>query len=197
MPKVLITAFEPYGTWIENSSWLTLIELTKEIPSQLALTTRLYPVDFDQLRERLTKDLEVEYDAIIHLGQAPGSSAIQLEMIGLNLRAQPEEPENVSKLAEGGPMALQSDMPLRDWAARLREASVPARVSYHAGTYLCNAALYFSLLHQSGQSRPSNATFVHLPLAPKQVASSTEEIPTMLPSQTSSAIRMILDEIAL
>ena len=40
MPTLLLTAFEPYDGWPENSSWLTLVELTKNLPSAPRLTTR-------------------------------------------------------------------------------------------------------------------------------------------------------------
>ncbi len=51
MTRVLLTAFEPYDTWKANASWLALVDLTSDLPSQPQVTTRLYPVDFDQLRE--------------------------------------------------------------------------------------------------------------------------------------------------
>jgi hypothetical protein len=41
MKSVLVTAFEPYGPWQANASWLCLLELTRELPSLTALTTRL------------------------------------------------------------------------------------------------------------------------------------------------------------
>jgi len=32
MTRVLITAFEPFDRWSENSSWLALVELTRSLP---------------------------------------------------------------------------------------------------------------------------------------------------------------------
>lgn len=57
MPRVLVTAFEPFDAWKANSSWLTLVELTKDLPAGPELTTRLYPVDFAGLQQRLLEDL--------------------------------------------------------------------------------------------------------------------------------------------
>jgi pyroglutamyl-peptidase len=45
MPRVLITAFGPYGCWEENASWLALVELTRDLPTGAEIVTRLYPVD--------------------------------------------------------------------------------------------------------------------------------------------------------
>ena len=85
MPTVLVTAFEPYDCWPENSSWLTLVELTKNLPDAPAVTTRLYPVDVGAMRKRLSKDLEADYDYALHLGQAPGAACVRLEAIGINV----------------------------------------------------------------------------------------------------------------
>src|SRR5258708_7914485 len=91
MPSVLITAFEPYDRWKTNSSWLTLVRFTQELPSQPTITTRLYPVDFAQVKERLAKDLAQNHDYAIHLGQAPGSSRVQLESIAINVGGSSHE----------------------------------------------------------------------------------------------------------
>ena len=85
MTSVLLTAFEPYDLWTANSSWLTLIQLTQQLPSEPAITTRLYPVNFATMKERLAKDLEANYDYALHLGQAPGSTRIQLESHAINI----------------------------------------------------------------------------------------------------------------
>src|SRR3982751_5617144 len=85
MPHVLLTAFEPYDRWKANASWLTLVQLTQNFPEQPQITTRLYPVDFADVKFRLEEDLAKNFDYALHLGQAPGSSRIQLEAIGLNI----------------------------------------------------------------------------------------------------------------
>ena len=85
MTSVLLTAFEPYDLWTANSSWLTLVQLTHQLPSDPSITTRLYPVNFAAMKERLAKDLEANYDYALHLGQAPGSTRIQLESHAINI----------------------------------------------------------------------------------------------------------------
>jgi pyrrolidone-carboxylate peptidase len=95
MPRVLLTAFGPYDEWRENASWLALVRLTQELPEQPEVTTRRYPVDFDQMKRMVVRDLEAGYDIALHLGQAPGSAALHLEMFGLNIagvsNARPED----------------------------------------------------------------------------------------------------------
>src|SRR4051812_15741003 len=85
MTSVLITAFEPYDRWKANASWLALVQLTQNLPVEPAITTRLYPVDFATMKERLASDLAANYDFALHLGQAPGSTRILLESVAINI----------------------------------------------------------------------------------------------------------------
>ncbi len=197
MATVLITAFDAYGEWEQNSSWLTLIELTRNLPRQPHVTTRRYPVDYAMLAERLASDLEAGYDYSLHLGQAPGRRGIELEMIGLNVAGDSNgEADEAAVLAPSGPVAYRSQLPLGRWAARIRQAGIACRVSCHAGTFLCNAVLYLAhyLAEQRGLS--TRSTMIHLPLEVSQV-SSGERALTALPAATmATAIHQILADMA-
>ncbi|MEX2120854.1 MAG: pyroglutamyl-peptidase I [Pirellulales bacterium] len=195
MSSVLVTAFEPYDDWAANSSWLCLQELARDLPALPAVTTRLYPVDFAAARERLWQDLAADYDFALHLGQAPGSSAIRLEAIGLNVGLpSPSHAGHLLPLVEAAPLAYRSDLPLAQWAARLAECGIPAQVSYHAGTYLCNAALYWTLHRAQQMGLRTRAVFVHLPLDVSQVLAEAEQ-PSLAASTTARAVRLILAEL--
>ena len=87
MTRVLITAFNSYDRWPDNSSWLALADLTKWYDGNAEITTRRYPVDLTQMSEKLRLDLQTNYDFAIHLGQSPGSTLIKLEAVGLNVRS--------------------------------------------------------------------------------------------------------------
>lgn len=196
MPTVLLTAFEPYDRWRENSSWLTLIDLTRDLPAEPKLITRRYPVDFSKARQRLEADLAANYDFAIHLGQAPGSTRVRLEAIGLNVGGASDElPEGHQPLTEDGPVAYRSSLPLSDWAVRLRSLGIPAQVSYHAGTYLCNAVLYWSHYLAERRGLSTRSAFIHLPLAPEQVLAERSETPSLPISLSSAALRVILAQL--
>lgn len=197
MPTVLITAFEPYDSWPENSSWLALLELTRDLPIEPRVVTRRYPVDFPTARQKLEHDLQVNYDYALHLGQAPGSGRVALEAIGLNIGGLSSQlPDQFQPLDLEGPIAYRSDLPLADWAARIREAGIPAAVSYHAGTYLCNAALYLSLHIAKTRGLKTRSTFIHLPLAQQQVLGQRSDVATMPSEHAAAAVKVILDAIA-
>ena len=197
MPRVLITAFEPYDRWTENSSWLTLVELTKNLPAAPQVTTRRYPVDFATVKERLAQDLASQYDVALHLGQSPGSSRVHLESVGLNVGGRSQLlPEEFQPLVDDGPVAYRSTLPLSQWAKKLRAASIPAQVSYHAGTYLCNAVLYLTHHIAARQRLPTRATFIHLPLSPCQVLGERTDVPSLPVPAMAAAVGLILQELA-
>lgn len=197
MTSVLITAFEPYDGWSANSSWLSLMQLTYDLPSEPSITTRLYPVDLAVVQERLAKDLAGNFDYALHLGQAPGSTRLQLESLAINVGGSSRQaPEEYRPLLEGGPTAFRSPLPLGDWALLLREAGVPAGVSYHAGTYLCNATLYFSCYLAEHLALRTRSAFVHVPLDVSQTASQVYPAASLPVSVTAQGLRLILNEMA-
>ena len=95
----------------------------------------------------------------------------------------------------GGPPAYQSELPLAEWAAKIRELGVPCQVSYHAGTYLCNALLYLTHHSAREQRLKTKAAFIHLPLAATQVLGERQDWSSLPSSQCAQAIRLILGEL--
>ena len=192
--RVLVTAFEPYDRWSDNSSWLALVEFTKSITTNGAVTTRLYPVDFDELRRRLETDLAADFDVAIHLGQAPGATSLCLEAVGLNVGGDPGQPaESYRPLVGDGPVAYQSSLPLQDWVQELRLAGIPASLSFHAGTFLCNATLYLTHYLAETMKLKTQATFIHLPLATSQAVAERTEVASLASEAAGRGIRLIVD----
>lgn len=196
MPRILVTAFEPYDRWPENASWLALVELTRELPTNALIVTRRYPVDFEAARSRLADDLAANYDVALHLGQAPGIGRIHLEAIGVNVAGRRDQsPDQYQSLAAGGPAAYHSELPLAEWSATIRAAGIPCQVSHHAGTYLCNALLYWTHHLAGERGLKTQATFVHLPLAPEQLLGEQQDWPSLPSTMGAQAVRLMLAEI--
>ncbi len=207
MTSVLITAFKPYDGWKTNASWLTLVELTKNLPREVDVTTRLYPVDYPEVKRLLSADIAENYDYSLHLGQSPGAVEIQLESFGLNIateangntedhRFEKGDCEQFRPLVQDGPAAYQSRLPLAEWAQQLRDAGFPARVSHHAGTFLCNATFYLARHYAQKNKLPTRSAFVHVPLDPTQAAQSDASIASLPATFSAAAIRLLLDQMA-
>lgn len=194
--RVLLTAFEAYDDWKENSSWLTLVEFLKNSPQHLDLVTRLYPVKLQSLRERLVDDLQDEFDVVLHLGQSPGSTAIKLESIAINVAGcVGEKGEELPALVQDGPLAFRTKLPVGEWASALKENEIPAVVSYHAGTFLCNATMYLTHYYSMDRDQPPQVGFVHLPLATEQVANTQPHSPSLPKSMMTKALTVLLEQL--
>ncbi len=195
MTRILLTAFEPYESWDANASWLSLIELTRELPEDVEITTRLYPVELAKMKDKLAVDLKSRFDFAFHVGQSPRSSCIQLEEIALNVASSGRsirDQDESRPVCEHGPDAYRVMLPVRDWAKELRNAGIPARVSFHAGTYLCNAILYWSYRIVEDLQLPTRSTFVHIPLDTSQVIELDEPAPFMPSSMSADALRRLV-----
>ena len=188
--RVLLTAFEAYDRWPDNSSWLALVDLTSWYDGRLQIATRRYPVDLSRMSQMLRDELRKDYDYAIHLGQAPGATVIKLEAVGLNVRT------DGSPLVQGGQEAYRSPLDLMDCSRVLTDAGIPNEVSHHAGTYLCNAALYLSQHYAAEMGLNTKSLFIHLPLTPNQVAKESGRLPSMSTPMCSAAIAMLMERIA-
>lgn len=186
MTRILVTAFEPYDRWSENSSWLALVELTRWLESRSQVVTRRYPVDLQAASDRLRKDLLDRYDYAIHLGQSPGSPVLRIESTGLNLRT------DGTPLIPAAPAAYTTPIEIHRLRDSLLSLRIPVEVSHHAGTYLCNAVLYLSQHYSAQLGLPTRSIFLHLPLTPDQVAQVASTMPSASTSLMAQGISQVI-----
>ena len=192
MPRLLLTAFRPFGPWAEHASWLALQAVTRDLPPGLDVATRLYPVDYEDACRRLESDNQTPYDAVLHVGQASGATAVRLEQFAVNARRDPgETSDRAAPLDPSGPAAYRSALPLAEWTRDLRSMGVPAELSLHAGDYLCNAVMYWSHRLIERQGRAAAVTLVHVPLDVTQVVAGAggASLPT---EYTAAALRRLM-----
>jgi pyroglutamyl-peptidase len=120
-----------------------------------------------------------------------------LETTALNIAGTSDAlPEEFRPLTDDGPVAYRSALPLAAWAKSLRAAGVPAQVSHHAGTFLCNATLYWSHHVIAERGLPTRAAFVHVPLDVSQVVTQSRELPALATETVVAGLRLILAELA-
>ncbi|QGJ68741.1 Pyroglutamyl-peptidase I [Planctomycetales bacterium 10988] len=200
MDKVLLTAFEPFGAYSENSSLLCLERVSAELESRLPnlrVETRVYPVDFLAAREVLQADLyEDMYRFCLHLGQSSQSPKIQLELIALNKQGDPLiSPEEYPSLVRSGPLAYESRLPAKKWINKLRERGIPATVSFFAGLYLCNGLYYWNLHFQAKNQTKTPVLFLHLPLLESQLSPEKQPKRILTLEELKEAVLVILENI--
>ncbi len=171
MRKLLITGFEPFGGENINPSWEALSRLPSEI-NGYSLTKLLLPVTFGNAAEKVMKAAdEISPDVILSIGQAGGREAVTPELVGINLR-HTKIPDNSGykpidePIIEGGACAYFSTLPVRKMAEAINSAGIPSKVSYSAGTYVCNDVIYTLLARF--QNSNTKVGFIHIPYCKEQ-----------------------------
>ncbi len=166
MKNLLITGFEPFGDQGMNPSWEAVKALPDAVEGVL-LTKMQLPVVFGKAACLAIEKAEViGADAIIMVGLAGGRDAVTPEMVGINLRHaaigdnEGNQPLD-ERIAEGAPDAFFSTLPVRRMAEAISKAGISAKVSYSAGTYVCNDILFTVLNHF--KDSPVRACFIHVP----------------------------------
>ena len=184
MKKLLITGFDPFGGESINPAW----EAVRLLPDVIR--------DFELVKLEIPTVFGAAAQVVIALtayGINPGA-AVTPEMVGINLRYA-SIPDNMGALpcdipiAEGGPAAYFSTLPVRAMAKAICDAGLPGAVSYSAGSFVCNDVLY-SLLHHFDEAAV-RAGFIHVPFLPEQ----TVDKPSLPLEQTAAALRAAIEAI--
>jgi pyroglutamyl-peptidase len=203
VPHVLLTGFEPFDGDALNPSRETVKALAGARVAGLEVRGTVLPVEDRAARATLRPLLhETGLRAVVMLGLAGGRARIAVERVALNLldyrmpdsagTRRRDEP-----CAPGGPAAYFTSLPSREIVAELAAADIPASLSESAGTFLCNAMLYFSLHTLAEAGHPVPAGFIHLPYLPSMVVARASELPSMEFSLMVRAVEIALQVTAL
>ena len=173
---ILLTGFEPYGGRGINPSFEVVQSLDGIKINGHTVVGQTMPVAFNGLQQRIDELINVYRPAaVIGLGLWPGEPMIRVERYAVNI-SDFEIPDNegvflqTTVITEHSEVALQATLPLEEITAQLLAAGIPARISNSAGTFLCNATLFYMLKATKNQGPNVPCGFVHLPYLPQQVA---------------------------
>jgi len=201
MKKVLITGFEPFGKDTVNPSW----EAVSILPDQTeyaVIAKRKMPVEYDRVAVLLDAAIKEEQpDAVICVGQAGGRAELTPEMVAINIK-DARIADNAGVLCSGeaiceeGPAAYFATVPVKRMAAAMREAGVPASVSYTAGTYVCNNIMYH-LMHMLEHRYPHiKGGFIHIPFDCGQVLMRPAGTPSLPLELMAKGLEAAVDAVA-
>lgn len=140
-------------------------------------------------------------DAVICVGQAGGRAAITPEKVAINLM-DGRIPDNAGyqpvdvPIREDGETAYFTSLPVKAMVQRMRDAGIPAAVSYTAGTYVCNYLLY-TLLYLIDKKYPNvRGGFIHVPYAMEQVINKPLGTPSMDLRQIARGLETAVEAVA-
>lgn len=166
--KILVTGFEPFGFHHPNPSWDAVEALPEEIEG-VQIVKRKLPVSFRRFSAPLEAAIEEERpDGLICVGLAGGEDKVSVERVGINLM-EARIPDNDgfqpfdTPIRPDGDTAYFSTLPVKRMAKAVESRGIACCVSYSAGTFVCNAALYTGLYLSSRRYRFMKCCFIHVP----------------------------------
>jgi pyroglutamyl-peptidase len=185
--NILLTGFGPFDGLSANPSQVVADKISglTHIPSRITINSRVLSTEYLSAGNRIVDCIhELRPDAVLIVGVAPGSIAIRLERVALNIDDS-DVPDLCGEAPQGrpiamdGPVAYRSTLPLERFSGALREGRIPFAMSNHAGTYVCNHVFYLArhVLESSGADIPCG--LIHIPLMLEQVEASLAAKPSM------------------
>ena len=199
MPKLLITAFEPFGGEEINPSLEAVRQISKLQFSDISVQTAVLPVDRYRAVDIALEILRVSRpDIVIMLGEAGGRHKINPERVAINVDdfRIPDNTGNQPRdepIVQRGPAAYFSTLPIRAIADRLIKAKIPAAISNTAGAHLCNR-LFYSVMHAINKEQlDTRAGFIHLPYLHDQAMDKYLDVPSLSKETIVEAVRIAIE----
>jgi pyroglutamyl-peptidase len=172
----LVTGSQPFAGLPTNPAERVLGSLDGMRIGDCRLVAVATPVSFATLPELLNGLIERHRPAfVLGLGLALGAPVICAETFALNAAHfsmgdnAGRRPVGGQPFDPGGPAARRASWDAEAVVGAIMDRGIPARLSFHAGTHLCNLTLYTYLtaLARAGLDAPCG--FLHLPYLPEQV----------------------------
>ena len=200
MKKILITGFEPFGGDLRNPSGEAVRAL--EAVESTELRKLILPVSWERAFPEIEKVWnDWKPDAVLMVGLAAGSSAIRIERLGVNLCG---EIADIDGLYPDGSAQKSGELPIIDGEREaffatyrhgsilesIKNAGIPVKYSFSAGTYICNYLLYSSLAKNNRENSDMKIGFIHLPYAEGQ----KEGVPSMPLDNMIDALEIALSQ---
>lgn len=199
MFRVLITGFEPFGGYSENSSWAVAEKVAACGIEGVDVALAQMPVSFGRVATALRGEVEHHRpDLIVMLGQSAAADRVKLERVALNMMdsatgdndgAKPNE-EPISK---GGEVALLTTLPIKSLRSAIEAVGVRVKISNSAGLYVCNR-LYYEALMLCKEHPSMQAIFIHLPLYEGHPSAKSDK-PTLPLEEMILAVQTLIKEI--
>ena len=200
---VLLTGFEPFNGADVNPSWEAARALDGWSGPGFQVAARELPCVFGRANLALFDAIDaLQPDIVIAVGQAGGRHEISVERVALNVD-DATIPDNAGQqpvdatIADGGPAAYFSTLPIKAIVRALRVRGLKSSVSQTAGTFVCNHVFYGLLHHAAGRARTEvmglKAGFIHVPFLPEQAAERPERPASMALDEIIDGLRIAVE----
>lgn len=168
---ILLTGFGPFPGVAENASQRLVPKLAHLAARRFSahrVVARILPTEWERAPARLEMLYERERPKLVlHFGISAEASTYVIETRARNRRtAAPDAAGALPRdeaVLRGGPDILAARLPAEDIRQRLAALKVPVVLSEDAGSYLCNALFYRSLIFAEQIEQPDAVGFLHIP----------------------------------
>ncbi|MEW7851135.1 pyroglutamyl-peptidase I [Massilia aurea] len=196
---VLLTGFEPFNGATINPAWEAVRSLEGWQGEHFQVEVRQLPCIFGDANEDLAALIdELHPDVVIAVGQAGGRPDISVERVAINvddasiLDNGGQQPVDAT-IAQDGPAAYFSTLPIKAIVHALRDRQLLASVSQTAGTFVCNHVFYGLMHHAAAQPQAIKAGFIHVPFLPEQAALREDAPPSMALEDIIAGIKLAVE----
>jgi len=169
---VLVTGFESFGSYTTNPSQVITETLNGSILANATIIGIVLPVNFSTSVERVRAAIEQYHpDVVWSLGLNAKSRVIEVEKIGVNFKRYQRDDGTWSfprRIEKNGPYIRLTSLNTQDIVRTIRQANIPAKQSFFAGMYVCNAVFYEVLGYVKNQELNTSVGFIHVPLMDSQ-----------------------------
>lgn len=193
MRKILFTGFEPFGNENMNASYSAVCDLPNKILDYEVYVRKL-PTVFHKAPAVLETYIEeIEPDIVICVGEAGGYSEIAIERVAVNISDARiadnggEQPKD-EIIRPDGKNAYFATIPTREIVERLQECGISAKLSYSAGTYVCNEVFYRVLHLAERKYFNMRCGFIHVPYIEEQLSNKPKGTPYMQRAMITKAL---------
>ncbi len=197
--KILLTGFDPFGGESVNPA-LEAVKAVGQVDGAQIYKLEI-PTVFKKGPEAIFNEIErIKPDVVLSIGQAGGRSGITVEYVGINcVDARIEDNEGNQpkdeRIYPDGPDAYFSTLPVQKIVADIKEAGIPAFVSYTAGSFVCNDVLYSVSHYISENAKKIKSGFIHVPFVPEQTVNKPLGTPSMDVDDIRKAIELAIETI--
>jgi pyroglutamyl-peptidase len=195
---ILVTGFAPFGGESVNPSYEAVKDLPDKIMDLQIIKAQL-PVEYDKSQTKLDKLIESNNPAIvICTGQAGGRAVLSLEYVAINLQDS-KSADNADvirkeqKVSNEGPDAYFTGLPVFEIVRTLKDAKIPAQISYSAGTYVCNTVMYHLMQYIKDVKPDLKGGFIHVPFSCEQAAEKTDGTPSLPVSVMTAGLKAAIE----
>lgn len=194
--KVLITGFEPFGNYTENSSWTVAVKVAAVGINGVEIVASELPVSFNRVAKVIREEVgKHNPDILLMLGQSAMTDCIKLERVALNMMdsksadndgfTPDEEP-----IYNNEPLALFTNVPIKILCSVIEEEGIKVKISNSCGLYVCNR-LYYEALTICNENPSVKAIFFHVPLLRREHKTMDEKETISIDCMVKAVIKSI------